>query len=61
MQIVHKILQQCKSNPGKDLLFKKEDTFDPEDIYTNADYAGSVTENLPMVCKAEFRALAQGV
>nr|KYP34599.1 hypothetical protein KK1_044433 [Cajanus cajan] len=43
MQVVDKILQYLKSSPGKGLLFKREDTLTMK-IYTDADYAGSITD-----------------
>nr|KYP46490.1 Copia protein [Cajanus cajan] len=43
MQAVDKILQYLKSSPGKGLLFKREDTLTMK-IYTDADYAGSITD-----------------
>lgn len=43
MQAVDKILQYLKSSPGKGLLFKREDTLTMK-IYTDANYAGSITD-----------------
>ncbi|RDX94047.1 Copia protein, partial [Mucuna pruriens] len=40
---VERILQYLKASPGKGLLFKKEGTLSME-IYTDADYAGSVVD-----------------
>nr|KYP72424.1 hypothetical protein KK1_005012 [Cajanus cajan] len=43
MQAIDKIFQYLKSSPGKGLLFKREDTLTMK-IYTDVDYAGSITE-----------------
>ncbi|WVY94335.1 hypothetical protein V8G54_033423 [Vigna mungo] len=43
MQAIDKILQYLKSSPGNGLLFKREDTLTMK-IYTDADYAGSITD-----------------
>ena len=43
MQAVDKILQYLKSSPGNGLLFKREDTLNRK-IYTDVDYAGSITD-----------------
>nr|KYP73849.1 Retrovirus-related Pol polyprotein from transposon TNT 1-94 [Cajanus cajan] len=43
IQAVDKILQYLKSSPGKELLFKREDTLTMK-IYADADYAGSITD-----------------
>nr|KYP62604.1 Copia protein [Cajanus cajan] len=45
MQAVDKILPYLKSSPGKGLLFKREDTLTMK-IYTDADYAGSITDRI---------------
>nr|KYP52093.1 hypothetical protein KK1_026003 [Cajanus cajan] len=43
MQAVDKILQYLKSSPRKGLLFKRNDTLTMK-IYTNANYASSITD-----------------
>nr|KYP62702.1 Copia protein [Cajanus cajan] len=43
MQAVDKILQYLKSSLGNGLLFKRKDTLTMK-IYTDADYAGSITD-----------------
>ncbi|RDY05095.1 Copia protein, partial [Mucuna pruriens] len=43
LQAVERILQYLKASLGKGLLFKKEGTLSME-IYTDADYAGSVVD-----------------
>ena len=43
LQAVNKILQYLKSSPGRGLLFKKEGKLAME-VYTDADYAGSIVD-----------------
>jgi hypothetical protein len=43
LQAVDRILQYLKANPGRGLLFKKNEQLSME-VYTDADYAGSVSD-----------------
>ncbi|RDX89226.1 hypothetical protein CR513_29072, partial [Mucuna pruriens] len=43
LQVVERILHYLKASPGKGLLFRKEGTLSME-IYTDANYAGSVVD-----------------
>jgi hypothetical protein len=43
LQAVDRILQYLKANPGRGLLFKKNEQLSME-VYTDADYAGSVID-----------------
>ncbi|RDX60598.1 hypothetical protein CR513_61247, partial [Mucuna pruriens] len=45
LQAVERILQYLKASPGKGLLFRKEGMLSME-IYTDADYAGSVMDRI---------------
>ena len=43
LQTAYKVLHYLKGNPGKGILFKKNDTLALE-AYTDADYAGSIVD-----------------
>lgn len=43
LQAVDKILQYLKMSPGRGLLFKKSEQLSME-VYTDADYAGSIVD-----------------
>ena len=43
LQAAYKVLHYLKGNPGKGILFKKNDTLALE-AYTDADYAGSIVD-----------------
>ena len=43
LQAIYRVLYYLKGNPGKGILFKKNDTLALE-AYTDADYAGSIVD-----------------
>ena len=43
LQTAYRVLHYLKGNPGKGILFKKNDTLALE-AYTDADYAGSIVD-----------------
>ncbi|RDY01022.1 Copia protein, partial [Mucuna pruriens] len=59
LKAVKKILHYLKTSSSKGLLFRREGSLSLE-IYTDADYAGSIT-NRRSTSKAEFRAMTHGI
>ena len=76
LQAAYRVLHYLKGNPGKGILFKKNNTLALE-AYTNADYAGSIVNrrSTTRYCtflrgnlvtwrssvESKFRAIAQGL
>ena len=46
MEAVHRILRYLKTNPGKGIMFSKNNHTDIAG-YTDADWAGSITDRRP--------------
>lgn len=53
LQVVNRVMHYLKGNPGKGILFKKNDNLTLE-AYTDADYAGSIIDRRSMTGYCTF-------